>query len=148
MKPFYDYADRILGKFLEMIDSQTTLIVVSDHSFGYNKGGYGHVKLPEIPHGIILIKGPQIKKNNTLQDASIYDIVPTLLYLFDMPVGEDMDGKVLTEALDKRLLKKRPVRTIPSYEDEMRVKQLKRDRKLDEKQLEEFRALGYIEDKK
>ncbi len=44
MKPFYDYADRILGKFLEMIDPQATLIVVSDHSFGYNKGGYGHVK--------------------------------------------------------------------------------------------------------
>ncbi len=65
-----------------------------------------------------------------------------------MPVGKDMDGKVLTEALDKKLLKKRPVSSIPSYEDELRVKKLKRDRKLDEKQLEEFRALGYIEDKK
>ena len=148
MKPFYEYADRILGKFLAMIDAQTTLIVVSDHAFGYNKGGYGHVKLPEIPHGIILIKGPQIKKNYTIQDSCIYDIVPTLLYLFDMPVGKDMDGKVLTEALSPKLLKKRPVRTIPSYEDEMEVKQLKRDRKLDEKQLEEFRALGYIKDKK
>jgi hypothetical protein len=65
-----------------------------------------------------------------------------------MPVVKDMDGKVLIEALDKQLLKKRPVRSIPSYEDEMRVKQLKRDRKLDEKQLEEFRALGYIKDEK
>jgi len=148
MKPFYDYTDKILGNFLAMIDPETTLIVVSDHSFGYNKGGYGHVNLPEIPHGIILVKGPHIKKNYTIGDASIYDIVPTLLYLFDMPVGQDMDGKVLTEAMDKRLLKKRPVRTIPSYEDEMRVKKLKRDRKLDEKQLEEFRALGYIKDKK
>jgi len=148
MKPFYEYTDRIIGNFLEMIDDQTTVIVVSDHGFGYNKGGYGHVKLPEIPHGIILIKGPHIKRNHLIKDACIYDILPTLLYLFEMPVGKDMDGKVLTELLDGKLLKRRPVRTIPSYEDETQVKQLKRNKKLDEKQLEEFRALGYIEDKK
>ncbi|MBN1223232.1 MAG: alkaline phosphatase family protein [Candidatus Aminicenantes bacterium] len=144
MDPIYSYCDKVVGEFLDMIDSRTTLIVVSDHAFGFQKGGYGHVKLPEIPHGIILIKGPHIKRNYTIRDASIFDILPTLLYVFGMPTGEDMDGKVLTEVFDKKFLKKSPVRFIASYEDEGRVQQLKRSRQLDEKQLEEFRALGYI----
>ena len=145
MKPIYGYCDKVLGEFLDLVDSRTTLIVVSDHAFGFHRGGYGHVKLPEIPHGIILIKGPHIKKSYVIRDASIFDITPTLLYVFGMPVAEDMDGKVLTEVFDKKWLKKRPVRAIPSYEDEGRLQQLKRNQKLDEKQLEEFRALGYIE---
>jgi len=144
MKPIYAYSDRILGRFLEMIDSKTTLIVVSDHGFGFNKGGYGHTNLPEIPHGIIVMKGPNIKSGYSIQDAHIYDIVPTVLYLFGMPVAKDMDGKVMTEALNEKLLRKRPVRYIESYENESHETKVIRNKKLDEKVLEEFRALGYI----
>jgi len=145
MKPIYAYSDRILGRFLEMIDSKTNLIVVSDHGFGFNKGGYGHTNLPEIPHGIIVMKGPNIKSGYSIQDAHIYDIVPTVLYLFGMPVAKDMDGKVITEALDEKLLQKRPVRYIESYENESHETKVIRNKKIDEKVLEKFRALGYIE---
>jgi predicted AlkP superfamily phosphohydrolase/phosphomutase len=144
MKPIYAYSDRILGKFLERSGPQSTMIVVSDHSFGYNKGGYGHTNLAEIPHGIILIKGPHIKKGHQIQDAHIYDILPTVLYLFDLPVAEDMDGEVLTDVFDKKFLKERPIRFIKSYEDKtIRIKG-KKDEALDKKMLEELRALGYI----
>ncbi|MBN1223241.1 MAG: alkaline phosphatase family protein, partial [Candidatus Aminicenantes bacterium] len=112
MKPVYSYSDKILGKLLEQLSSQSTLIVVSDHSFGFNKGGYGHTNLPEIPHGIILIKGPNIKKDYLIRNACIYDIFPTILYLFDLPVGKDMDGKVLTEVFERQFLDSRPIRYI------------------------------------
>lgn len=144
MEPVYSYSDRVLGKFLERLGPQSTVIVVSDHSFGYNKGGYGHTNLPEIPHGIILIKGPQIKKGHQIQDAHIYDIMPTVLYLFDLPIAEDMDGKVLTEVFDKKFLKERPIRFIKSYEDNTIKIRGKKDEALDKKTLEELRALGYI----
>lgn len=144
MKPIYSYSDRILGKFLERLGPQSTMIVVSDHSFGYNKGGYGHTNLPEVPHGIILIKGPHIKKGHQIQDAHIYDILPTVLHLFDLPVAEDMDGEVLTEVFKKKFLRERPIRFIKSYEDKtIRIKG-KKDETLDKKMLEELRALGYI----
>ena len=144
MKPFYAYSDRILGRFLELIDPQTTLIVVSDHSFGFNRGGYGHTNLPEIPHGIIMMKGPHIKEDYKVQDAHIYDILPTMLYLFDMPVAEDLDGKVLTEVFTKKFLKSRPIRYIESYEGTSTLKRGKKDTELDKKMMEELRALGYI----
>lgn len=144
MKSIYAYADRILGKFLELTNSQSTIIVVSDHAFGYHNGGYGHSDTPEIPHGIIMIKGPNIKKNYKITDAHIYDILPTILYLFNLPVAKDMDGKVLTAVFDDNFLKKRPIKYIESYEGEIKLKKGIKDKKLDKKYLEELRALGYI----
>lgn len=144
MEPVYSYSDRILGKFLERLSSQSTVIVVSDHSFGYYRGGYGHTNQPEIPHGIILIKGPNIKKGYHIQRAHIFDVLPTILYIFDLPVAEDMDGKVLTEVFEEKILKERPVRYIESYEGEPRIERGQRDKELDKKTLEELRALGYI----
>jgi predicted AlkP superfamily phosphohydrolase/phosphomutase len=144
MEPVYSYSDRILGAFLESLNSQSTVIVVSDHSFGFNRGGYGHTNLPEIPHGIILIKGPHIKESYHIQDAHIYDILPTILYIFDLPVARDMDGKVLTEVFEKKALDERPIQYIESYEGESRIERGQKDRELDKKTLEELRALGYI----
>lgn len=145
LRPVYAYSDRIVGRLLDSINHRTTVIVISDHGFGFNKGGYGHSDTPEIPHGIVLIKGPHIKKGYKIQSAHIYDILPTLLYLFDLPVGKDMDGKVLGEVFDRNTLKKQPIRYIDSYEGEFRIKKEgKKDKALDKKTLEELRALGYI----
>jgi predicted AlkP superfamily phosphohydrolase/phosphomutase len=144
MEPVYSYSDRILGEFLERLSPQSTVIVVSDHSFGYNRGGYGHTNLSEIPHGIILIKGPNIKKGHKIQRAHIFDVLPTILYIFDLPVAKDMDGKVLTEVFEKRTLDERPIRYIESYEGEEPREKGRRDKELDKKTLEELRALGYI----
>jgi len=144
LRPVYVYSDRIVGTLLDSINSETTVIIVSDHAFGFNKGGYGHSDTPEIPHGIVLIKGPHIKKGYKIKNAHIYDILPTLLYLFDLPIGKDMDGKVLKEVFNDNFLKKRPVRFIETYEGEFEVEKGKRDKSLDKKTLEELRALGYI----
>jgi predicted AlkP superfamily phosphohydrolase/phosphomutase len=144
MEPVYSYSDRILGEFLERLSSQSTVIVVSDHCFGFYRGGYGHTNQPEIPHGIILIKGPDIKKGYHIQEAHIFDILPTILYIFELPVAKDMDGKVLTEVFEEKILNERPIRYIESYEGETPIERGQKDRELDKKTLEELRALGYI----
>jgi len=145
--PIYSYLDKILGKFLKLSNPEATFIIVSDHGFSFHKGGYGHSDMPQIPHGIILIKGPQIKKGYSIQKAHIYDILPTLLYLYDLPVARDMDGKVLTEAFEEKFLRQRPIRFIETYESAKREEKkelTKRDKELDKKKLEELRSLGYI----
>ena len=50
-------------------------------------------------HGIFIAWGANVRAGMTLSDASIMDLAPTILHLMDLPVPEDMDGRVLTEAL-------------------------------------------------
>jgi predicted AlkP superfamily phosphohydrolase/phosphomutase len=144
LEPVYSYADRIVGRFLQLAGPETTFIVVSDHSFYFYNGGYGHTGTPEIPHGIIILKGPSIKPGFRIPEAHIYDILPTLLYILDLPVGEDMDGQIIAEAFEESFLKSRAIRTTPTYEVKPRKVRPTRDRELDRRTLEELRALGYI----
>lgn len=47
--------------------------------------------------GLLIAKGPGIKRGYSFEGARIIDIAPTLLSLFNLPIPADMDGRVLTE---------------------------------------------------
>jgi len=49
-------------------------------------------------HGILIIHGKDIRKDTKIPDAKIYDITPTILHIFNLPIPSDLDGKVLKEA--------------------------------------------------
>lgn len=49
--------------------------------------------------GVIIMSGCGIKKGIKIAGAHVYDVAPTILTLLGLPVGADMDGKVLVEAL-------------------------------------------------
>ena len=68
-------------------------------------------------NGILLMKGPNIKKNKPIS-ADTVDVTPTILYLFDLPVGRDMDGKILIEAINEDHLIQNPIKYIDSYDTE------------------------------
>ncbi len=51
------------------------------------------------PEGIIVVAGPGFKKGVEIEGASVLDITPTVLALFGIPIGRDMDGKPLTQVL-------------------------------------------------
>jgi hypothetical protein len=53
--------DKILGELLDRLGPDSTIIVCSDHAFIFEGGGYNHYESREIPHGILLIKGPKSK---------------------------------------------------------------------------------------
>jgi predicted AlkP superfamily phosphohydrolase/phosphomutase len=62
------------------------------------------------PEGIFLATGAGIARGGVrLERAEIIDLAPTILYLLGLPVPTDMDGRVLTEALDPELLARRPI---------------------------------------
>lgn len=52
--------------------------------------------------GIIIANGPHIKKETTISDSEIYDLTPTILHLFGIPIPEDIDGKVLLDLFDEK----------------------------------------------
>ncbi len=145
LAPVYDYADRILGEFLDEAKPDTTVIVCSDHGFYFQGGGYNHYNVWEVPHGVVLMKGPNVLKGYHFPKAHIYDILPTILYLVGLPVGRDMDGRVLLDAFEPTLVHSRKVEFIKTYEDGKRRQPAQpRDKEVDKKTLEEFKALGYI----
>lgn len=47
--------------------------------------------------GFFLACGPSIKQGAEIQGATIYDLAPTILHMFDLFVPNDMDGRVLKE---------------------------------------------------
>lgn len=59
-------------------------------------------------NGILIMKGPRIKRGHQLTGADIIDIAPTALYLLGIPIPKDMDGKLLNDAIDNSHLSKHP----------------------------------------
>lgn len=69
------------------------------------------------PDGLLLAVGGGVRPGALLQDASILDVAPTLLYLTGLPVGRDMEGRVLAEMFEGAFARAHPVTYIPSYEN-------------------------------
>jgi len=116
------------------------LIIASDHGFRLTSTGYNHYGLPSgtpPPDGVLLMLGPDIKRNTEIQ-ATVYDIAPSILYLNRLPVGRDMDGRPLLEAFTSQ----RPVRT--TVYTKMKHLPGKEDRDRDRKKIEELKSLGYV----
>ena len=57
--------------------------------------------------------GPCVRQDERIYGASLIDIAPTVLTLFDLPIGEDMDGRPLLEAFEETP----EVKRIPSWEE-------------------------------
>lgn len=51
--------------------------------------------------GVLITYGPDIKQGHEIQGAKIYDVAPTILHMFGLPVPDDMDGEVLKEIFNK-----------------------------------------------
>ncbi|MCQ6254056.1 alkaline phosphatase family protein [Methanocaldococcus sp.] len=68
-------------------------------------------------NGIFLAYGPGIRKDNKIENAKIYDITPTILHIFGLPIPNDVDGKVLMEIFeeDSAFAKRKPKYVDPNY---------------------------------
>jgi tetratricopeptide (TPR) repeat protein len=117
----YLYHDMMLGTLLRLAGKETTVVLMSDHGFhpdhlrpaGIPREPAG----PAIEHrhfGIFVAKGPGIKKDERIYGTNLLDVCPTLLHLFGLAVGEDMDGKVLLDIYEK---KPAEIQRIPSWDE-------------------------------
>jgi predicted AlkP superfamily phosphohydrolase/phosphomutase len=119
---YYEEDDRIIGRLLELRDDGTVVIVCSDHGFAGHKGypGFqGDVAMgPEMhrEQGVLVITGPGIVPGSTIEDGTPLDITPTVLALFGLPIGRDMDGKPLTSVMEPSFLDRHPVTYVDTYD--------------------------------
>ena len=150
----YRFHDMMLGVTLKMAGDDTTVVIMSDHGFHPD-----HLRPREIPqepngpavehshHGILVARGLGLKKDATVFGANLLDITPTLLTLFNLPVGEDMDGRVLTDLWEDAP----EVKTIPSWDevegdDGRHPPHFRFDPQDDRELLQQLMDLGYVED--
>jgi hypothetical protein len=134
----YVFHDSLFGLWMDWLGEDYALIIASDH--GHEMTGNAH-HYPE--PGILILWGKPFRQGVTLTEASVYDIAPTVLYLLGLPVGEDMPGRVLTEAFRDTWLTQHPISTIETYETG-RLHAGKAPPEVDEQLMDRLKALGYI----
>lgn len=103
----YRFHDMMLDRYLQLAGDDTTVVLCSDHGFHCD-----HLRPRGTPHepagpavwhrdyGILVMKGPGVRRGPRLYGASVLDMTPTVLTLLGLPIAADMDGKPLLQALD------------------------------------------------
>jgi tetratricopeptide (TPR) repeat protein len=149
----YQLHDEMLGALLKKAGDDTTVILMSDH--GFHPDHLRPASIPDTPagpaiehrdFGVFAISGPGIKKDELLHGPSVLDVAPTILTLYGLPIGEDMDGKVLAQAFAKMPR----VSFVRSWEeiagdDGRHPAHTRLDPVAAQEALEQLIALGYIE---
>ncbi|WP_412068041.1 alkaline phosphatase family protein [Rubrivirga sp. IMCC43871] len=148
----YRFHDMMLGRLLALVDDDTAVVLVSDHGFES-----GPRRIPEIPDepagpaaehrdfGVFVAAGPGICSGEQVYGASLLDVTPTLLTILGLPVGDDMDGRVLTPVFKHEDI----VERIPSWEDiagdAARLDADASDPWADQAAMDQLIALGYVD---
>jgi hypothetical protein len=107
------------------------------------EGDTGGISGDHHPEGVLIVAGPGIRQGFRLENASVLDLTPTLLALLDLPVGKDMDGRVLQEMFEEKFWAGREVQFIETWEDVSR--QYEQDAETVTEELKDhLRSLGYL----
>jgi predicted AlkP superfamily phosphohydrolase/phosphomutase/tetratricopeptide (TPR) repeat protein len=146
------FHDRMLGALLAKVPPETTVVLLSDH--GFHPDALRPTSIAPIPagpaaehsdFGILVVRGPDFKKDELLHGASILDLTPTLLALQGLPLGEDMDGRPLLGAWKQPPV----VKYIPSWDDVpgddgRHPPEYQQDPESEQAALAQLVALGYV----
>lgn len=107
----YRYHDVMLGRLLSLATEDTGVMVISDHGFHSDALLPDHIPAeaagPAVEHrhfGIFCMRAPGVKRGERIYGASVLDVAPTVLHLFGLPPGADMDGHVLANAFENPCL--------------------------------------------
>ncbi len=162
VKNYYAFIDRTIGRYLEVVDEDTAILLVSDHGFETKKDlkvrwergerirteeGGKDVPWDHGIDGVIIFAGPGVKAGHLIEDeGSVVDVTPTLLAYLGLPAAQDMDGRPLTDCFEETFLSGHPVVWIPTYETgEALGSEFPIESPIDEGIREKLRSLGYIE---
>ncbi len=149
VEQMYLYADRLLGDFMDAMDRDTTLVVVSDHGFnlGTTQDDPSRTRdmrrVSERFHsleGIIYLYGNRVRRGR-LEEPKIVDVTPTVLAISGVPQARDMPGRVLAEGLDLAV----PGPAVATYETGApEGARSARDAAVDPEIVERLKSLGYL----
>lgn len=167
----YVYADRLIGEYLAYAPDAAVMII-SDH--GMHAVNQDHIFRKDdpplettsahhldAPPGVIIVAGGAFASAGAGGEAKlatieletlptlgrVIDVLPTILAMKGIPIGEDMDGAPLRGLIDFAKLENPRISYVPTHDDpEWLADQKTRIRHgVDEtERIEQLRSLGYI----
>jgi len=147
----YRLHDMFLERLVQLAGPDAAIVLVSDHGFhsdhlrpSFTPRVPAGITVWHRPQGVFVAAGPGIKTDDLVFGGRLLDVAPTILHWFGLPVGVDMEGRVLGEIFESR----RPVETVPTWErpDAPRRPRTPLEAATDRTLLEQFVALGYIDE--
>lgn len=154
---YLEVLDGYLGELLDRAGDDATVVVVSDHGFTTVEDHPSHAD--HSPYGVFLARGRGIREGYDLNlslrgvaqstvygDVTVFDVLPTLMYLHDLPVSEELPGEVLERIVEPSYLDDHPIRTVPTYGDFAEDREVDiRSGEVDEEEYRErLKSLGYL----
>jgi tetratricopeptide (TPR) repeat protein len=116
---YYEQADAYLGRLLEGKGEDWTILVLSDHGFASDmtrprtadsRIGHGQAASWHRRFGMLVLSGKHVRRGQRMDEASVYDIAPTILALFGQPFPRSWPGRALSEAFEDGFFDRYPVR--------------------------------------
>lgn len=94
--------DRLLQQLVQAAGKDAAVLVLSGHGVRRQSAappvtGRGNNDAWKSPHGIFAARGPGFAEDALVFGATALDVAPTVLTWFGLPIGEDMEGRVLLE---------------------------------------------------
>ena len=149
----YKLHDLFLCRLMQLAGPDTAIVLVSDHGFHcdhlrpkFTPRVPAGITVWHRPQGVFIASGPGFKHDELVYGARLLDVAPTILHWFGLPVGADMEGRVLQEVFDSAA--RRPVETLPTWEkpEETRKERKNLGAGANRELLDQFVALGYIDE--
>jgi hypothetical protein len=138
---YYVRVDQLLNRLFEGLEQDWTTLIISDHGFTPPM----HLNAPS---GILICSGKPFSPGIYRTGHSVYEIAPTVLYLLDLPIPEDMYARPMLEGMNTDFVDANKVHSILTYETESKEEKSAQPitSSVDDKIIERLKLLGYIEE--
>lgn len=93
--------------------------------------------------GIFLTFGLNIKKSSKIKKSTVMDVMPTILYMFGLPIPKNVDGKVMMECFEDEYLKSNKLCYGKESTEATRLTKAYTKKEV-EKLKDRLRSLGYL----
>ncbi|HXG95459.1 MAG TPA: alkaline phosphatase family protein [Blastocatellia bacterium] len=93
--------------------------------------------------GILIAKGPGIRRGVKIDAATVYDFTPTVMYAAGLPVPEGLDGRVIQQTFDDEFIAHHPVQ-VDALAQSAAVDRAELSKSEEELIEEKLRGLGYL----
>jgi len=108
--------DQMLSRLVEAVGDNASVLVVSGHGVARHASppagiGPNDNEAWKSPHGIFAACGPGWASDALVVGATVLDVAPTVLTWLGLPIGDDMEGRVLVEGFAE----KAPVKRVATW---------------------------------
>lgn len=145
----YRYVDTFLGEILDALPSDAWLIVASDHGAEPSEHAADPARDARPGEhtveakGVLFLRGPGVRRGATLQQATPFDLMPTMAWLLGLPISETLPGHPLFAAFEEDFVQSKTVIKVARYGPRPTGPALPSPE--DEEMLKSLRNLGYID---